>query len=196
MEIGAFTFAEATGDHARRLRELVEEGELADQVGLDVFGVGEHHRPDFAVSSPAVALAAIAARTQRIRLTSAVTVLSSDDPADPVERARLVVGPPPRAAARRRRLPAARARSAPGVDRRRRQPRVGGARGSTGPAARRGDHRRRARALRARGGPVPPCGERGRSRRRGPAREHQPRTPTSRAMRLRPRTTTSPRTPA
>ncbi len=80
MEIGAFTFAEATGDHAKRLRELVEEGELADKVGLDVFGVGEHHRPDFAVSSPAVALAAIAARTQRIRLTSAVTVLSSDDP--------------------------------------------------------------------------------------------------------------------
>jgi probable LLM family oxidoreductase len=54
--------------------------ELADQVGLDVFGVGEHHRPDFAVSSPAVALAAGAARTDRIRLTSAVTVLSSDDP--------------------------------------------------------------------------------------------------------------------
>jgi probable LLM family oxidoreductase len=54
--------------------------ELADQVGLDVFGVGEHHRPDFAVSSPAVALAAGAARTERIRLTSAVTVLSSDDP--------------------------------------------------------------------------------------------------------------------
>jgi probable LLM family oxidoreductase len=54
--------------------------ELADQVGLDVFGVGEHHRPDFAVSSPAVALAAGAARTNRIRLTSAVTVLSSDDP--------------------------------------------------------------------------------------------------------------------
>jgi probable LLM family oxidoreductase len=54
--------------------------ELADQVGLDVFGVGEHHRPDYAVSAPAVALAAGAARTERIRLTSAVTVLSSDDP--------------------------------------------------------------------------------------------------------------------
>ena len=62
------------------MRNLLEEAELADQVGLDVFGVGEHHRPDFAVSSPAVALAAIAARTERIRLTSAVTVLSSDDP--------------------------------------------------------------------------------------------------------------------
>ena len=62
------------------MRNLLEEAELAEQVGLDVFGVGEHHRPDFAVSSPAVALAAIAARTERIRLTSAVTVLSSDDP--------------------------------------------------------------------------------------------------------------------
>jgi probable LLM family oxidoreductase len=59
---------------------LIEEVELADQVGLDVFGVGEHHRPDFAVSAPAVVLAAAAMRTRRIRLTSAVTVLSSDDP--------------------------------------------------------------------------------------------------------------------
>ena len=87
MELGVYTFAElspdpATGraDAGRRLREVVEEVELADQVGLDVFGVGEHHRPDFAVSSPAVVLAAAAARTQRIRLSSAVTVLSSDDP--------------------------------------------------------------------------------------------------------------------
>src|SRR5215207_9517069 len=82
MEIGVYTFAEAgrPGDAPQRLRELVEEMELADRVGLDVFGVGEHHRPDFAVSSPAVVLAAGAARTERIRLTSAVTVLSSDDP--------------------------------------------------------------------------------------------------------------------
>lgn len=58
----------------------MEEIELADQLGLDVFGVGEHHRPDFAVSSPAVVLAAAAERTKQIRLTSAVTVLSSDDP--------------------------------------------------------------------------------------------------------------------
>jgi probable LLM family oxidoreductase len=58
----------------------MEEIELADQVGLDVFGVGEHHRPDFVVSAPAVVLAAAAERTKRIRLTSAVTVLSSDDP--------------------------------------------------------------------------------------------------------------------
>ena len=63
-----------------RLRNLIEEIELADEVGLDVFGVGEHHRPDFAVSSPATVLAAAAARTTRIRLTSAVNVLSSDDP--------------------------------------------------------------------------------------------------------------------
>ena len=62
------------------MRELVEEAELAEQVGLDVFGVGEHHRPDYIVSSPAVVLGAIASRTSRIRLTSAVTVLSSDDP--------------------------------------------------------------------------------------------------------------------
>ena len=62
------------------MREVIEEAELADQLGLDVFAVGEHHRPDFVVSSPAVALAAIAARTERIRLSSAVTVLSSDDP--------------------------------------------------------------------------------------------------------------------
>ena len=63
-----------------RLRQLLEEIELADRVGLDVFGVGEHHRPDFAVSAPAVVLAAAAERTKRIRLTSAVSVLSSDDP--------------------------------------------------------------------------------------------------------------------
>jgi probable LLM family oxidoreductase len=88
MELGIYTFAEtavdpATGDQrgaGQRLRDLLEEIELADQVGLDVFGVGEHHRPDYAASAPAVVLAAAAARTRRIRLTSAVTVLSSDDP--------------------------------------------------------------------------------------------------------------------
>ena len=87
MEIGLYTFAETAPDAAdrgataaQRLKDLLEEIELADQVGLDVFGVGEHHRPDYVVSSPAVVLAAGAARTQRIRLTSAVTVLSSDDP--------------------------------------------------------------------------------------------------------------------
>ncbi len=88
MEIGIYTFAEtpvdpATGrqlDAGKRIRDLLEEIELADQVGLDVFGVGEHHRPDYAVSAPAIVLAAAAARTKRIRLTSAVSVLSSDDP--------------------------------------------------------------------------------------------------------------------
>jgi len=88
MELGVYTFGELTKDPAtghllspeERLRDLIEEVELADQVGLDVFGLGEHHRPDYVVSAPAVVLAAAAARTKRIRLTSAVTVLSSDDP--------------------------------------------------------------------------------------------------------------------
>jgi probable LLM family oxidoreductase len=88
MELGIYTFAEvhrADGEDwssaaGRRMAQLLEEAELADRLGLSVFGVGEHHRPDFAVSAPAVALAAIAARTNGIRLTSAVTVLSSDDP--------------------------------------------------------------------------------------------------------------------
>ena len=88
MELGLYTFAELHADPAtgrtisqqQRLRDLLEEVELADQVGLDVYGVGEHHRPDFIVSAPAVVLSAAAVRTTRIRLTSAVTVLSSDDP--------------------------------------------------------------------------------------------------------------------
>jgi len=83
VELGIYTFGElASGETspADRLRNLLEEIELADEVGLDVFGVGEHHRPDFAVSAPAVVLAAAAARTKRIRLTSAVSVISSDDP--------------------------------------------------------------------------------------------------------------------
>lgn len=83
MEIGISTFLEATNGpdtHAERLRNAVEEMVLADQVGLDVYGIGEHHRPDYAGSSPAVVLAAAAAATKHIRLTSAVTVLSSDDP--------------------------------------------------------------------------------------------------------------------
>jgi probable LLM family oxidoreductase len=81
MELGVYTFAELNEeDGAGRMRDLLEEIDLAEQVGLDVFGIGEHHRPDFAVSAPAVVLGAAAARTSRIRLTSAVTVLSSDDP--------------------------------------------------------------------------------------------------------------------
>jgi probable LLM family oxidoreductase len=88
MEIGITSFAEttpdpATGqavDPARRLADLMEEVKLADEVGLNVFAVGEHHRPDFAVSSPAVVLGAAAVLTERLRLASAVTVLSTDDP--------------------------------------------------------------------------------------------------------------------
>jgi probable LLM family oxidoreductase len=88
MELGVYTFAELTPDPTTgltvsptvRLRNLIEEASLADEVGLDVFGIGEHHRPDFAVSAPAIALAAAAERTSHIRLTSAVSVLSSDDP--------------------------------------------------------------------------------------------------------------------
>jgi probable LLM family oxidoreductase len=88
MELGIYTFAETRLDARtgrqlgapERIRDLLEEIRLADEVGLDVFGVGEHHRPDYAVSSPAVVLAAGAALTKRIRLTSAVSVLSSDDP--------------------------------------------------------------------------------------------------------------------
>jgi probable LLM family oxidoreductase len=83
MELGIYTFGELTSGETSpedRLRNLLEEIALADEVGLDVFGVGEHHRPDFAVSTPAVVLAAAAARTKRIRLTSAVSVISSDDP--------------------------------------------------------------------------------------------------------------------
>jgi probable LLM family oxidoreductase len=88
MELGLYTFAERTPDAktgetvtpAQRLKDLLEEAQLADELGLDVFGVGEHHRPEFVVSAPAVVLAAIASRTKRIKLTSAVTVLSSDDP--------------------------------------------------------------------------------------------------------------------
>ena len=88
MELGLYTFADvgrvATSGHVvgwrERLNNLVEEIVLADEVGLDVFGVGEHHRPDYAASAPAVILAAAASRTRNIRLTSAVSVLSSDDP--------------------------------------------------------------------------------------------------------------------
>jgi probable LLM family oxidoreductase len=87
MELGLYTFADVSltpafgaVDPHQRLSNLIEEIELADQVGLDVFGLGEHHRPDYASSAPVVALAAAVERTKRIRLTSAVTVLSSDDP--------------------------------------------------------------------------------------------------------------------
>jgi len=87
IELGLDTFGDVTDDadgaplpHAQVLRNLVDQGVLADQVGIDFIAIGEHHRRDFAVSAPEVVLAAIAARTERIRLGSAVTVLSSDDP--------------------------------------------------------------------------------------------------------------------
>lgn len=88
MELGIYSFAERTGtldgdpppSEHQRFAQLLEEIELADQVGLDVYGLGEHHRDDYVSSAPAVALAAAATRTRRIRLTSAVSVLSSDDP--------------------------------------------------------------------------------------------------------------------
>ena len=88
MELGIYTFADmqpeaVTGNATRtnqRIKNLLEEIRLADEVGLDVFGIGEHHRPDYAVSSPATILAAAAMITKRIKLASAVTVLSSDDP--------------------------------------------------------------------------------------------------------------------
>ncbi len=88
FELGIYSFAELTPDPAtgqmitprERMQNLLAEIELADQVGLDVFGLGEHHRPDFISSAPSVILAAAAARTKRIRLSSAVNVISSDDP--------------------------------------------------------------------------------------------------------------------
>lgn len=88
MELGLSSFAETTPDpktgetisHAQRLREIVDEIVLADEIGLDVYGLGEHHRPDYASSAPVVVLAAAASRTKRIRLSTAVTVLSSADP--------------------------------------------------------------------------------------------------------------------
>src|SRR6187549_1992195 len=88
MELGLITFADmepetlpGPGINAhQRIQDLLEEIKLADELGLDVFAVGEHHRPDYAVSAPAVVLGAAAVKTKQIRLSSAVTVLSSDDP--------------------------------------------------------------------------------------------------------------------
>jgi probable LLM family oxidoreductase len=93
MEFGLDTFGDITAgpdgrlnSHAQVIREVIEQAVLADRLGIDAFGVGEHHRPDFAISAPEVVLAAIAGRTTRILLGSAVTVLSSDDPIRVFER--------------------------------------------------------------------------------------------------------------
>ena len=93
MEFGLDTFGDITAgpdgrlnSHAQVIREVIEQAALADRLGIDAFGVGEHHRPDFAISAPEVVLAAIAGRTTRILLGSAVTVLSSDDPIRVFER--------------------------------------------------------------------------------------------------------------
>ena len=93
IELGVDTFGDVTVDsdgrlltHAETLRHVIDEGALADRVGLDFFGVGEHHRKDFSISAPEVVLAAIAARTTRIHLGSTVTVLSTDDPVRVFER--------------------------------------------------------------------------------------------------------------
>jgi alkanesulfonate monooxygenase SsuD/methylene tetrahydromethanopterin reductase-like flavin-dependent oxidoreductase (luciferase family) len=93
IELGLDTFGDVSADaagrprsQARVLRDVLAEAALADQLGVHSFGLGEHHRPDFAISAPEVVLAAIAARTARIRLGTAVTVLSTDDPVRVYER--------------------------------------------------------------------------------------------------------------
>src|SRR5947207_409162 len=93
IELGLDTFGDVTVDangrllaHPHVLRHVLAEAELADRLGVDFFGVGEHHRADFAISAPEVVLAAIATRTTRIRLGTAVTVLSTDDPVRVYER--------------------------------------------------------------------------------------------------------------
>src|ERR671938_543807 len=93
LQFGLDTFGDVTVDtdgallsQAQVIRNVIEQGVLADRLGVDAFGVGEHHRPDFAISAPEMVLAAIASRTERLRLGTAVTVLSSDDPVRVFER--------------------------------------------------------------------------------------------------------------
>src|SRR5574337_1073892 len=88
FEIGIYNFGEITPDPktgkmasaGERIQQLLEQAEMADKVGLDVFALGEHHRGDFAVSAPTVVLAAAAAKTKKIKLSTSVSILSSDDP--------------------------------------------------------------------------------------------------------------------
>jgi alkanesulfonate monooxygenase SsuD/methylene tetrahydromethanopterin reductase-like flavin-dependent oxidoreductase (luciferase family) len=93
IEFGLDTFGDITAgpdgtllSHAQVIRDVIEEAVFADSLGIEAFGVGEHHRPDFAISAPEVVLGAIAGRSKRILLGSAVTVLSSDDPVRVFER--------------------------------------------------------------------------------------------------------------
>src|SRR5438876_9396400 len=93
LELGIETFGDVTrghdgndSSHAQVIGDVVAESVLADQVGVDFIGLGEHHRADFAISSPETILAAVAGQTKRIRLGSAVTVLSSDEPVRVVQR--------------------------------------------------------------------------------------------------------------
>src|SRR5918912_1375585 len=93
LQFGLDTFGDVTVDtdgallsQAQVIRNVIEQGVLADRLGVDAFGVGEHHRPDFAISAPEMVLAAVASRTERIRLGTSVTVLSSDDPVRVFER--------------------------------------------------------------------------------------------------------------
>src|SRR5690242_17586805 len=93
IELGLDTFGDITlsqdgspKHHAQVIRDVVEEAVLADQLGVYFIGLGEHHRPDFAISAPEMVLSAIASRTERIKLGTSVTVLSSDDPVRVFER--------------------------------------------------------------------------------------------------------------
>ena len=202
IELGLDTFGDVMHDgdgrpvtQAQALRNVVAEGVLAEQVGVDAFGVGEHHRADFAVSAPEVVLAAIAGKTERILLGSAVTVLSTDDPIRVFQRfstlnavsngrAEVILGRGSftesyplfgydlskynelfeeklaalRQAARpaAHRLSAGRKRPPANVGGRRRQPRVGRARGAARPAADACHHRRQREAVPAVCGAVQP----------------------------------------
>src|SRR5579871_5518523 len=93
LELGLDTFGDVTSaadgtplPHAQVIRHVIDEAVLADSLGIDFIGLGEHHRPDFAISAPEIVLAAIASRTKRIRLGTSVTVLSTDDPVRVFER--------------------------------------------------------------------------------------------------------------
>jgi alkanesulfonate monooxygenase SsuD/methylene tetrahydromethanopterin reductase-like flavin-dependent oxidoreductase (luciferase family) len=168
MQVGIDSFAAAFDENSRalnpadRLRQLVEQIEHADEVGLDAFGIGEHHRREFLDSAPAVILGAAAARTQRIRLTSAVTVLSAEDPVRAFQnfatldllsrgRAEMIVGrgSVPRSIDGARGLPAADAGVSTDLARRRRHAEIVRARRRARTAVDGGHHWRRAASISA-----------------------------------------------